>query len=336
MSLDAQQQIDSPWDAQGCPGCIERDKEIRRLQEELAAFRGESTKPRGFGWWCLLALGLCVLALSPHMAILSFTLLAELGADPWMSAAQGVVYGVVVSQYAVVGLIVALHWRPRWQRLVGGVVVAGFFGLVTAVPYFSSSESLFYALAPVVPTAIVISTCPSLIQRALFRWTIAFRGQSIPPSPLTLSSYFALVGLCGLALGCLRLTDSSFFGQDSRGVLVAIFLMYVGVPAATTGCLFAVLLPTILQRGPRPWITRALRLIATIVVTAAGPLVLCLVIWALGSDDLPLEKDTLLYVSSHCIGVAAIAIVVAVATFLWMRLLGYQLLSTPRTLIRRK
>ena len=271
VSLDAQRRVaPSPGDRE----CIERDKEIQRLRDELAAAKGEGTNRRGFGWWCLLVFGLCVLALMPHSIFLLAGVLDDVGNHTLAMLAQGVLLGVPVTQYSVVALVTALHWRPGWQRLLCGVAVAGFFGIVSLGPYFSSGDNtrqLIRTLAPLVPIAIVISSCPLLIQRALFRWTIAFHGQSIRPIPVTLSSFLVFIGLCGLAIACLRLTDLSLFDGNSTAELAVIFLLYVGVPATTTGFLFAVFLPTILQRGGRSWTTWVLRLIAVVVVIVSGP-----------------------------------------------------------------
>jgi hypothetical protein len=333
VSLETHGRVDPSPDDRECSGCIERDEADQRLGDELAASKGERTIRRGVGWWCLLVFGLCLLALLPHPVFLLASALEDGGDDALLLTAMGVLCCVPVTQYSVVGMVMALHWRPRWQRLMCGVAVASLFVTVSLGPYHSSDNDtweILCMLAPVAPIAIVISVFPVLLQRALFRWTIALRGQSIRPIPVALSSFLLFMGMWGFAIACLRLTDPELSDGSSTAELAALFLMHVGIPAATTGILFAVFLPAILQQTRRPHASWGLRVMATVVVTVSGPAVLYLIVWALEPDDTSLDMEMVQFLGGYGFGVAGTAIFVAVSTILWMRLLGYQLLSTAK------
>lgn len=335
--------VDALREVHECPGCLPRDREIQRLREQCATSQKGDGKGR-IGWWCLLAAGLCGLALSPHLCLLLVGIIeaADLSNGVLRTVIEGAVYAVPIAQFSVIGSVVVLHWRPRWQRFSIALGVAGFFALLAVGPNFLRAsdflETLYVEYAPLLPATTVISACPVLFMRALLRWTIGMRGKAIHPRALTLSSSLILIALCGLATASLRWTDTSSMGEMATAELALVFLMYAGAPAVTTGGLFAILLPTILQRDRRSWTTWALRLLMIVAVAAAIPPLLCLAVVTPASTGGLLgdgiDPYSFAYHSfAYGIGAATTAILVGAASFSWMRFLGYFLSSRMNTAV---
>lgn len=316
-----------------CPGCAERDAELRRLRLELASRRQQDADRRGFQWWCILIFGLAVFLVMPFAVYLLSVSFTDQSDIEWINVIfHAVLWCVPLSQCCLVALVVALHWRPRWQRMGVGVASLFLFVSVASLPFLASNEETYQDLillaVPLLPMTVAVSVLPVFVQRALHRWTITSRQDLTQPRPVTLSSYFVLVSLFGLASGVLKLSDWSEDDFTTVAEAFGGFLIYFGVPALSIGGLFSVLLPAILQRTGQRFLTWARRLIGIGVASAAGPLLLGVAILALDGESL--SWSVVAYLLSYCLAITVGTFLVAATSIIWLRLLDYRLISVPR------
>ncbi len=331
-AADQGESAEKPTD---CPSCIERDAELKQLRHELAALRSETVQGRQFQWTCILIVGLGLFLTMPLTIYMLSILFTDQFKAEWLDLAfHSLLWSIPISQTCLVALIAIVHWRPRWQRVAAGAAFLLLFIGIGSAPFRASAEEeyreLIRMVIPLLPMTIAISLLPIFVLRMFRRWTITTESPLTPASarPVSLSSYFLLLSLFALASGWLKVVNSD--GNFSTiAEAVGGFLIYIGVPGLSTGGLFTVLLPAILQRTgqhPLKWIQR---LTAIGLAAAAGPMLLGIAILVV--DGQSLSWQVVLYLLTYCLATMSGAFLVATAAIIWLRMLDYRLVAVPRS-----
>jgi hypothetical protein len=269
--------------------------------------------------WLGIVLGVQLLAAGPPT--LAWLHSTTAGQSRTLFAEMTAVWTLVqLMPWTILFLLAMLHWRPLPKRIL---LFAPGFALVAiaesqlykALPYPHHHEYLTIVVG-VLPSFLVATATPAFLLRIARRWTLAPADQAINPRQASISTLLIAMTLCGLAAAATRRLDpnSSFIAMlmlapsASLGVVLVLALKATMARTICRVCLFSA----------------AIALLSLACIPAVAALAARMTHQA---NRIPISAGGLGVVALLAFLFTTVALTITFASFLWLRLLGYRLLT---------
>jgi hypothetical protein len=230
--------------------------------------------------------------------------------------------------WVILAMCATLSWRPLWQRCL---VFAPAMTLVACASWFLnglvSKQRGWEVSLGGLPLIVLAAIAPAFMMRVVRRWTIAPSDSQLWPRPASVSTLFAATTLCALAAAFLQAIDSlPPENEGTRIGLIVDFISFVIVPSTLIGTMLLVVMRVSFLDGTRrAWLAGAMTAITSLLVLPG--LAVCLILLSARVRGVSIDSGQLLGLAFSAEVFTALALGISFASFVWLRLLGYRLLT---------
>ncbi len=316
-----------------CLQCDQHLDEIARLRDELAQLRKESWLKPTVKRSTLAAVGTFLLAFASNVPLITFVLFGKVDADTqWLFyALWGIAIGAPWAQWSFVGIFCMLCDRPLGQRvlmyLALGTLMAAMTFVCSVVIDADDRDTLHVGYAA--PFLSIVMVAPVFVARLLRRWVIARRESEVAARPVSLSSYFMMMTVIGIALAMMRFFPWRVITRDFTEAIP--YLLVFGGPLLAVGCLHLWMLPNVLgSRGVRSvrwsqWSLLGLTMFVGSLSSVGGYATYLTISERRFTNG---HWDAVVQLTLLSMSLLISALIVIASGYYWLRLLDYELRTT--------